>query len=164
MMRSRTWLLLAACVVIFLGIGLWTRGAKKEVKKKVLPEVQVLPEMEKLQEPQQAVTKKVLPKKRLEEPAEVIEVIISDEPTEIEEEIIEETPEGLVTIRGPVSSMDPCLQEITVDGTTVDVSSYGNFPMYRTYQVGDFVEVTYKERDMRHGGNVLHSIEILQER
>ncbi|MDY6987559.1 MAG: hypothetical protein SWQ30_05820 [Thermodesulfobacteriota bacterium] len=60
--------------------------------------------------------------------------------------------------------MAPCLQTITVDGTTVDVSSYGNFPMYRTYQVGHFVEVTYRERDMRHGGNVLESIEILQER
>ena len=63
MMRSRTWLLLAACVVTFLAIGLWSREAKKEVKKDVLPEVQVLPEVETLQEPQQGVIKKVLPKK-----------------------------------------------------------------------------------------------------
>ena len=159
-MRSRTWLLLAACVVIFLGIGLWTRGAKKEVNKKILPEVEVLPEVDKLQEPQQAVTKKVLPKKPMEEPAEVIEVIISDKPTKTEEEIIEESLEGLVTIRGHVNHMDPCTQSITVDGTTVDVS-HGNFPMYRTYQIGDVVEVTYREK---MSGNILHSIEILQER
>ncbi len=160
-MKSRTWLLLAACVVIFLGIGLWAKGSKKEVKKDILPEVQVLPEVKKLQEPQQAVTKAELPKKQLEEPAIVTEVIILDESAEVEEEIIEEVPQGLVTIRGPVTSMDPCLQNITVDGTTVDVSSYGNFPMYRTYQIGDFVEVTYREK---RSGNVLHSIEILQER
>lgn len=158
-MRSRTWLLLAVCVVIFLGIGLWTRGAKKEVKKEVLPEVQVLPEVETLQEPQQAVTE-VLPKKRLEEPAEVIQVIIFDEPAEIEEDIIEEPSDGLVAIRGQVNHMDPCTQSITVDGTTVDVS-HGNFPMYRTYQIGDFVEVIYREKST---GNVLESIELLQER
>jgi len=159
-MRSRTWLLLAACVVIFLGIGLWTRGAKKEVKKKVLPEVEVIPEVQTLQEPQQAVTKKVLPKKRLKEPAEVIEVIILDKPAEVEEDI-DETVQGLVTVRGAVTSMDPCLQTVTVDGTTVDVSSYGNFPMYRTYRIGDVVEVTYREK---MSGNVLESIEVLQER
>ena len=159
MMRSRTWLLLAACVLIFLGIGLWTRGAKKEVKEEILPQVQVLPQVETLQEPQQAATKEVLPKKPLEKPAEVIEVIISDEPAGVEEDI-EEAVEGLVTVRGAVTSMDPCLQTITVDGTTVDVS-HGNFPMYRTYQIGDFVEVTYIEK---RSGNVLKSIEVLQER
>ncbi len=159
-MKSRTWLLLAACVVIFLGIGLWTKGAKKEVQKEALSKVAVTPQVETIEEPQQAVTKEVLPKKRLEKPAKVIEVIITDEPTEVEEEIIEETPQGLVTVRGAVTSMDPCTQEITVDGTTVDVSR-GNFPMYRTYQVGDVVEVTYKEK---RSGNVLHSIETLQER
>lgn len=152
-MRSRTWLLLAVCVVIFLGIGLWTRGAKKEVKKEVLPEVETL------QEPQQAVTE-VLPKKRLEKPAEVIQVIIFDELAEIEEDIIEEPSDGLVAIRGQVNHMDPCTQSITVDGTTVDVS-HGNFPMYRTYQIGDFVEVIYREKST---GNVLESIELLQER
>lgn len=159
-MKSRNWLLLGICVVTVLGIGLWTRGTKKEVKKDILPEVKVLPEVEKLQEPQQAVTKKVLPNKPLEEPAEVIEVIITDEPTEVEEDIVEEPSEGLVTIRGAVTSMDPCTQEITVDGTTVDVSR-GNFPMYRTYQIGDVVEVTYRET---RSGNVLYSIETLQER
>jgi len=158
-MRSRTWLLLAACVVTFLGIGLWTKGAKKEVKKDVLPEIQVLPKVETLQEPQQAVTKEVLPKKPLEQPTEVIQVIISDEPAEVEEDI-EETAHALVTVRGAVTSMDPCLQTITVDGTTVDVSQ-GNFPMYRTYQIGDFVEVTYREK---RSGNVLKSIEVLQKR
>ena len=160
-MRSRTWLLLAACVVTFLAIGLWTRKAKKEVKKDVFPEVQVLPEVETLQEPQQGVTKKVLPKKALVEPAEVIKVIISDESAEIEEDFIEEPSEGLVTVRGAVTSMDPCLQTVTVGGTTVDVSSHGNFPMYRTYQIGDFVEVTYIEKG---SGNILHSIETLQDR
>lgn len=139
-MRSRLiWLVSAVIVVTFLGIGLWTKGAKKEVKKEVLP------------------------KKRLEKPAQVIEVIMSDGPAEIEEDI-EEAVQGLVTVRGAVSSMDPCTQSITVDGTTVDVSSYGNFPMYRTYRIGDFVEVTYRERERRYGGNVLHSIEVLQER
>ena len=160
-MKSRTWLLVAVCVLTVLGIALWTRGPKKEVQKEALPKVAVTPQVKTIEEPQQAVTKKVLPKKPLEEPAKVIEVIITDEPTETEEEIIEETPEGLVTIRGPIASMDPCTQEITVDGTTVDVSSYGNFPMYRTYQVGNFVEVTYREK---RSGNVLHSIETLQER
>ena len=160
-MRSRLiWLASAAIIVTFLGIGLWTRGAKKEVKKEVLPEVEVITEVHTLQEPQQAVTKKVLPKKRLEEPAKVIEVIITDEPAEIEEDIIEEPSEGLVTIQGQVNHMDPCTQSITVDGTTVDVSR-GSFPMYRTYQIGDVVEVTYRET---RSGNVLHSIETLQER
>jgi len=157
--RSKIWLLLAACVAIFLGIGLWTKGAKKEVKKEVLPQVEVLPKVDTLQEPQQAVTKEVLPEKPLEERAKVIEVIISDEPAEVIEDI-EETVHALVTVRGAVTSMDPCLQTITVDGTTVDVS-HGNFPMYRTYQIGDLVEVTYREK---RSGNVLKSIEVLQER
>ena len=158
-MKSRTWLLVAVCVLTVLGIGLWTRGAKKEVQKEALPKVAVTPQVETIEEPQQAVTTKVLPKEPLEKPWEVMEITISKEPTEVEEEIIEETPQGLVTIRGSITSMDPCTQEITVDGTTVDVSSYGNFPMYRTYQVGNFVEVTYREK---RSGNVLHSIETLQ--
>ena len=57
--------------------------------------------------------------------------------------------------------MDPCLQTIIVDGKTVDVSSYSNFPMYRTYRTGDSVEITYREK---RSGNVLHSIKVLQER
>ena len=163
-MRSRTWILLAACVVIFVGIGLWTKGAKKEFKKESLPKVEVSTQVETIEEPQQEVTKKVVSRKPVEKPAIVTEVIILDDLAEAEEEIIEETPEGLVTIRGSITSMDPCLQNISVEGTTVDVSPYVNFPMYRTYKIGDFVEVTYRERDMRHGGNILHSINILQKR
>lgn len=157
-MRSRIWLLLAGCIVTFLAIGLWTRGAKKEGKKDVSKDV--LTEVGTVREPQQAATKKDLPKKPLEEPREVIQVIISGDPEEVEEEIGEPV-QGLVTIRGPITSMDPCFQTIMVDGTTVDVSSYRNFPMYRTYHVGHFVEVTYREKK---SGNVLHSIEVLQER
>jgi hypothetical protein len=160
-MRSKTWFLLAVCLLAVLGIGLWTRGAKKEVQKEALPEVAVIPQVETIEEPPQAVATEALPREPSKEPAQVIDVIILDEPAEVKEEIIEETPQGLVTIYGPVTSMDPCLQTITVDGTTVDVSSYGNFPMYRTYQVGDVVEVTYRETG---SGNVLHSIETLQER
>jgi len=163
MMRSRNWLIVAGCVVILLSLGLWTKGAKRDVQEPALHEQAVLPEVETAQEPQPAVKKEVPPKKPLEKPWEVMEITISDEPEEVKEEI-EELVEELVTIQGPVTSMDPCFQTITVDGTEVDVSSSGNFPMYRTYQVGQFVEVTYRERDMRHGGNVLESIEILQER
>jgi hypothetical protein len=155
----------AVCVVAILAIYLWAKAPKKEVQEGILPEVAVIPQVETIEKPQRAVTTEPLPGKPAEEPARVTEVIILDEPTEVEaEEVVGEPLEELVTIQGPITSMDPCLQTVTVEGTTVDVSSHGNFPMYRTYQIGDFVEVTYIERDMRHGGNVLHSIEILQER
>ena len=162
MMRSRTWLLVTVSLLAVLGIGLWwtSGGEKEEVKEKVLPQVEALSEVETFQEPQREATKKVVPKEPAKEPAIVTEVIILDEPAEVEEEIVEEPSQGLVTIRGQIDHMDPCTQSITVDGTTVDISR-GNFPMYRTYQTGDFVQVTYREK---RSGNLLESIELLQER
>ena len=68
MKRSRTWLLIAACVVTFLGIGLWTKGAKKEVKKESLTKVAVSPQVETREEPQQEVTKNVVSRKPVEKP------------------------------------------------------------------------------------------------
>jgi len=82
----------------------------------------------------------------------------SEEPEQLQEP--EPEPE-LVTIQGVIESMDPCTQTILVDGTTIDVSVGGNFPMYSTYQIGDFVEVTYREGKT---GNLLNSIELLQKK
>jgi len=162
MMRLKTWLLFTVCVVTVFGIGLWIGGRKKEVPRAALTDAVVIPQIDTIEEPQQAVTTEALPREPAEKPAFVTEVIILDEPTEDEEEEVIVAPsEGLVTIHGAVTSMDPCLQTITVDGATVDVSSHPGFPMYRTYQIGDVVEVTYREKK---SGNVLYSITTLQER
>nr|HDN00679.1 hypothetical protein [Deltaproteobacteria bacterium] len=84
-----------------------------------------------------------------------------EEPAQSIEDLPEPEPE-LLTVRGIVEWMDPCTRTIGVDGTTIDVSRQGgNSPMYSTYQIGDFVEVTYREYK---AGNILNSIELIQER
>ena len=151
-MRSRLiWLLLAVCVVTFLGIGLWTKGEKKEVKEEALPKMEALPEIETLQEPKQAVKEEILPLPQ-EQPLE--------EPGKAEPVIMEPIMEERVIIQGPVTNMDPCTQSIMVGNTDVDISHL-DLPMYQTFKIGDVVEVTYIKRKY---GNVMESFEILEKK
>ena len=138
------WLLLAVCIVTLLSIGLWTRGEKKGVKEEALPEIETL------QEPKQAVKEEILPLPQ-EQPL--------GGPRKAETVIMEPLQER-VTIQGPVTSMDPCTQSIMVGNTDVDISHL-NLPMYKTFKIGDVVEVTYIKRKY---GNIMESFEILEKR
>ena len=163
-MKSKTWFLVAACAVIALALGLWwSMGEKEEPRQKaaVVKEDKIVPKTEPREcTRHQKTTRENVPPGPAEEKIEAVPATGLEEP----EQLGEDSPEpeqGLVTVQGLVTSMDPCDQCITVDGTTIDVSRQGNFPMYSTYQIGDFVEVTYREYG---AGNLLNSIEILQKK
>ena len=154
--RSKTWFLAAACAAIALALGFWwSMGEKEEPRQKaaVVKEDKIVPKTEPRECPRhQKTTREDSPPVQLEKKTGAL-------PAPFREDLPEPEAE-LVTIQGLVEWMDPCDQTISVDGTIIDVQGR-NFPMYSTYQNGDFVEVTYREDK---AGNILNSIEILQKK
>ena len=164
-MRSKTWFLAVACAVIALALGFWwSMGEKEEPRQDavVVQEDKIVPKTEPREcTRHQKTTREDEPPVQLEKKTGAVPDTTWEKPAQFIEDL-PEPEQGLVTIQGVVECMDPCLQTIIVDGTTIDVSRQGgSFPMYSTYQIGDFVEVTYRED---RAGNLLNSIEILQKK
>jgi type IV secretory pathway VirB10-like protein len=162
--RSKIWFLVAAaCAVIALALGLWwSMGGKEELRQKaaVIKEHKIVPKTEPGEcTRHKKTTQKDAPPVQLEKKTDAVPDTTWGKPAQLQEP--EPEPE-LVTIQGTLESMDPCDQTISVDGTIIDVSRLGgSFPMYSTYQIGDFVEVTYREYK---AGNRFNSIEIFQKK
>jgi len=160
-MRSKIWFLAAACAVIVFALGLWGLGENEETGRDGAVQNGLLPAAETRKSPaQKTVRKNNEPPRSAEERAEAAPSSRWEPPAEFGVDRPQPWAE-LVTIQGIVTSMDPCTQTIVVDGITIDVSAGGNFPMYRTYEIGDFVEVTYRETG---AANTLAGIEMLQKK
>lgn len=164
-MRSKTWFLAAVFAVIAVALGFWwSMGEKEEPRQKaeVVKEDNATVVKEDRIVPKTKTGECTRHKKLTQEDAPPVPKVQPAAGSEEPEQLQEPEPEPeLVTIQGVVECMDPCTQTILVDGTTIDVSPGGNFPMYSTYQIGDFVEVSYREGKT---GNLLNSIEILQKK
>jgi len=171
---SKIWFLAAACAVIVIAFGLWSIGGNEEAEREAVavqdrqearqdPIIQdtIVPAPETQERPRQETARKASPRRPAQETAEAGPATRWDDPQQFGRNHPDSRVE-LVTIQGVVECMDPCTQTIIVDGITIDVGTGGNFPMYSTFEIGDFVEATYRERP--GSANTLASIEILQKK
>lgn len=151
--RSKsTWLLLGLCLVTFLAIVIWPKGAKKEsIKTKAAKRKSIeTEEIEKLKNEPLAKTPMT---QEAGQEAPSPQGWPLQEPEEAETDII------IKTVQGRVTNVDPyCTGMVEVDGIGLDAGSLD----LTGVRIGDIVEITYKQK--KYGSravNVVGSIEVI---